>query len=122
MVKIIELDENTPIKSQLEENVGTVILLNKFTVSPEDVDKFLKAFENTTKVLKKQSGFISAQLHRGIAGSHTFINYAVWESAEHFKRSFNSTEFLSSLNYLPANIVMAPHLFKKIAIPDICVD
>jgi heme-degrading monooxygenase HmoA len=122
MVKIIELDENTPIKSQLEENVGTVILLNKFTVSPEDVDKFLKAFENTTKVLKKQSGFISAQLHRGIAGSHTFINYAVWESAEHFKWAFNSTEFRSSLNDLPANIVMAPHLFKKIAIPDICVD
>jgi heme-degrading monooxygenase HmoA len=122
MVKIIELDENAPIKSQLEENVGTVILLNKFTVRPEEVDKFLKAFENTTKVLKKQSGFISAQLHRGIAGSHTFINYAVWESAVHFKRAFNSTEFLSSLNDLPANTVMAPHLFKKIAIPDICVD
>ena len=93
MVKIIELDENAPIKSQLEENVGTVILLNKFTVRPEDVDKFLKAFENTTKVLKKQSGFISAQLHRGIAGSHTFINYGVWESAVHFKRAFNSTDF-----------------------------
>ena len=121
MVKIIELDENVTIASQLEEKVGAVILLNKFTVSPRDVDKFLKAFETTTKVLKKQPGFISAQLHRGIAGSHTFIKYAVWESAEHFKRAFNSTEFRLSINDLPANIVMAPHLFKKIAIPDICV-
>ena len=121
MVKIIELDENVTIASQLEEKVGAVILLNKFTVSPGDVDKFLKAFETTTKVLKKQPGFISAQLHRGIAGSHTFINYAVWESAEHFKRAFNSTEFRLSINDLPANTVMAPHLFKKIAIPDICV-
>ena len=61
-------------------------------------------------------------LLRGIAWSHTFINYAVWKSAEHFKRAFNSTEFRASSNDLSANIVMALHLFKKTAIPDICVD
>jgi hypothetical protein len=62
---------------------GAVILLNKFTVPPEDVDEFLKVFQATTKVMKQQPGFISAQLHRGIAGSSTFFNYAVFESAEH---------------------------------------
>ena len=31
---------------------------------------------------KEQPGFISTQLHKGIGGSATFINYAVWESAE----------------------------------------
>jgi quinol monooxygenase YgiN len=101
---------------------GAVILLNKFTVQPEDVDEFLKVFQATTKVMKQQPGFISAQLHRGIAGSSTFFNYAVFESAEHFKRAFNTPEFRSSMARLPPNTVMSPHLFKKVAVPDICVD
>jgi len=36
----------------------------------ETKETFLKVFENTTKVMKQQAGFISAQLHQGIAGSH----------------------------------------------------
>ena len=43
MVKIVDMDESVTIKAHLEEDVGTVILLNKFTVNPEDIDKFLKA-------------------------------------------------------------------------------
>lgn len=50
MVKIVEMDENATRKSQLEEDVGPVILLNKFTVQPEDVDQFLKVFVDTTKM------------------------------------------------------------------------
>jgi len=44
MVKIVEMDEKVTLSTQLEENVGPVILLNKFTVKPEDVDEFLKVF------------------------------------------------------------------------------
>jgi quinol monooxygenase YgiN len=128
MVKIVELDEKVTLSTQLEGdgggsgNGGAVILLNKFTVQPEDVDEFLKVFQATTKVMKQQPGFISAQLHRGIAGSSTFFNYAVFESAEHFKRAFNTPEFRSSMATLPPNTVMSPHLFKRVAVPDICVD
>ena len=128
MVKIVELDEKVTLSTQLEGdggssgNGGAVILLNKFTVQPEDVDEFLKVFKATTKVMKQQPGFISAQLHRGIAGSSTFFNYAVFESAEHFKQAFNTPEFRSSMATLPPNTVMSPHLFKKVAVPDICVD
>jgi hypothetical protein len=42
MVKVIELDEKVTIKTQMEEDVGAVILFNKFTVDPSDVDQFLK--------------------------------------------------------------------------------
>ena len=41
MVKIVEMHENVTLKAQLEEDVGPVILLNKFTVKPEDTDEFL---------------------------------------------------------------------------------
>ena len=122
MVKIVDLDENVNITKQLEENTEAVILLNKFIVKPEDIDQFLKAFEKTTKFMKTQPGFISAQLHRGIAGSHTFFNYGVWESVGHFKRAFNNPGFRSSMSELPPNTVMSPHLFKKVYVPDICVE
>jgi heme-degrading monooxygenase HmoA len=122
MVKIVEMDESVTLKSQLEEDVGFVILLNKFTVKPEDVDQFLKVFAATTEIFKQQPGFISAQLHRGIGGSSTFFNYVVWESAEHFKRAFNRPEFQSSMADVLPDIVISPHLFKKVAVPGICVD
>ena len=108
------MDENVTLKSQLEEDVGSVILLNKFTVKPEDVDQFLKLFATTTEMFKQQPGFISAQLHRGIGGSSTFFNYVVWESAEHFKQAFNRPEFRSSMADVLPDTVMSPHLFKKV--------
>ena len=49
MVKIVEMDEKVTLSAQLEENVSSVILLNKFTVKPEDVDEFLKVFSTTTE-------------------------------------------------------------------------
>jgi heme-degrading monooxygenase HmoA len=119
MVKIVE---NVTLKSQLEEDVGSVILLNKFTVKPQDIDRFLKVSAATSEMFKQQPGFISAQLHRGIGGSSTFFNYVVWESAEHFKRAFNRPEFWSSMADLLPNTIMSPHLFKKVAVPGICVD
>ena len=123
MVKIVEADEKATLNTQLDADIGgAVILVNKFIVQPEDVEQFLKVFQATTKVMKQQPGYISAQLHRGIAGSSTFFNYAVFESVEHFKRAFNTPEFRSSMSNLPPNTVMSPHLFKKVAVPDICVD
>ena len=122
MVKIVEMDENVTLKAQLEEDVGSVILLNKFTVKTEDVDQFLKVFATTTEMFKQQPGFISAQLHRGIGGSSTFFNYVVWESAENFKQAFSRPGFRSSMAELLPDTIMSPHLFKKVAIPGICVD
>jgi heme-degrading monooxygenase HmoA len=122
MVRIVEMDEDVTLKSQLEEDVGSVILLNKFTVKLEDVDQFLKLFAATTEMFKQQPGFISAQLHRGIGASSTFFNYVIWESAEHFKLAFNRPEFRSSMADLLPNTVISPHLFKKVAVPGICVD
>jgi hypothetical protein len=36
------------------------------------------------------------------------------------KRAFNTSEFRSSITTLPPNTVMSPHLFKRVAVPDIC--
>ena len=122
MVKIVETDEKVTLSTQLEEDIGAVILMNKFNVGHDEVEEFLKVFAETTRYFKQQPGFISAQLHRGIAGSSTFVNYVVWESVAKFKDAFNNLEFRSNMAGNLPNSTMSPHLFKKVAVPDICVE
>jgi heme-degrading monooxygenase HmoA len=95
MIKLIEMDEKVTLFEQMDSQVGPVILINKFNVKEERVQEFLEAWADDAKYFKQQSGFISAQLHRGIAGSCVFLNYAVWESNERLKRAFNTRELNS---------------------------
>jgi heme-degrading monooxygenase HmoA len=122
MVKIIEMDDSVTLGEQFEAEFGAVIPMNKFNVGPDEVEEFLKVFVDTTKVFKQQPGFISAQLHRGIAGSCTFINYVVWESVAHFRQAFDKPEFRENMVKVLPNTVMSPHLFKKVAIGGVSVD
>jgi heme-degrading monooxygenase HmoA len=122
VVKFVEMDDNVKFSSQLEErDIGPVILINKFNMKPEDVNEFLNGWAAEAEFLKRQPGFVSTQLHRGIAGSCVFLNYAVWESTEQYNRAIKNPESQSMLAKFPA-ITMSPHLFKKLAVPGICVD
>ncbi|MDD5411670.1 MAG: antibiotic biosynthesis monooxygenase [Methylobacter sp.] len=122
MAAIEPLDQRIPISAQLNESVSPVTLINLFTVDPSDVDALLKAWENDANWMKKQPGYISTQLHRGIAGSCLFLNYAVWESVEHFRAAFTHPEFANALNAYPASAIARPHLFSKIAVPNLCTE
>jgi quinol monooxygenase YgiN len=122
MAKFVETDEHVKLSDQLEENVGPIILINRFNVKPDETDQFLKAWEKDATYFKSQPGFISAQLHRGIGGSGVFVNYAVWESTALFKKALSNIDIQELLSDYPASAVISPHLFKKIAVPGICVD
>src|SRR5262245_32404464 len=115
------MDPNVTIFEQMNDTGGAVVLINKFSVDPEDVEQFLNAWIADAAVMKRQPGFISTQLHRGIGGSSVFINYAVWESTDAFKRAFMNPEFQAKLKDYPASAVASPHLFTKLAVPGICV-
>jgi heme-degrading monooxygenase HmoA len=121
MPTFIEMDERTPMSAQMEQSVGPVVLINTFTVNADDAPHLLRAWATDAAWMKQQPGFISTQLHRGIAGSGVFLNYAVWESTEHFKRAFTHPEFRSHLGHYPSSVVVSPHLFQKVAVPGICV-
>lgn len=73
-------------------------------------------------IFKQQPGFISTQLHRGISGSGTFINYAVWESVAAYKKATSNVGIQTRLSNYPASTVASPHLFEKLAVPDICIE
>ena len=79
----------------------------------------MKGWADEAEKFKEQPGFISTQLHRGIGVSGTFINYAVWESAAHFKKAVNNVMNPDDnrMSVYPASTVASPHLFKKVAVP-----
>ena len=122
MLRRIEMDERIGIADQLAQEVGPVILINTFTVAPEDVEALLEAWAADAAYLKTKPGFIATQLHRGIAGSSVFLNHAVWESVAAFRNAFGDPAFQATFSRYPDSTVASPHLFQKIAVPGICVD
>ena len=120
MLSLRPLDERVPIQQQLTATASPAVLINIFTVAPADVDALLEAWEHDANWMKKQPGYISTQLHRGIGGSCTFLNYAVWELVEHFRRAFTNPEFREALAAYPASVVATPHLFAKVGVPNLC--
>ena len=115
------LDPTFPIDRQLTVDAVPVVLVNVFTLEPADEPKFLQAWQDDALFMKRQSGFISTQLHRAIGESPTYLNYAVWESTEAFRNAFTHPEFRAKLSSYPASAVASPHLFQTIAVPGICV-
>ena len=91
------LDPAFPIQRQIELDASPVVLVNIFTLDKADEPTFLKVWQDDADFMKRQPGFISTQLHRGIAGSGIFLNYAVWESAAHFRSAFANPEFRARL-------------------------
>lgn len=114
------MDETATLQQQTRQDVSPVILIDKFNVHPEEVPAYLRAWADDAAFFKRQPGFISTQLHRGIGGSCVFVNYAVRESVEHFRRAPGQPEFHKALKNYPTNAVGSPHLFEKVAVPNIC--
>ena len=121
MPQFVEMDRTVTLSDQLQSEEGPVTLINTFVVAPEDADRFQAVWAADASVMKAQPGFISTQLHRGIAESGVFLNYAVWQSVAHFRAAFANPEFRARLAEYPQNATVSPHLFRKLDIPGICV-
>ena len=113
MPRFEEMDAKTSFIAQMETESSPVVLINVFTVEPEDVPGFLRAWNADAAVMKQQPGFISTQLHKGIR-SRIFVNYAVWESAADFKRAFGNPEFQAKMRDYPQAVAASPRLFQKV--------
>jgi heme-degrading monooxygenase HmoA len=122
MPKFVEMDRTVTVADQLKDEGGAVVLVNTFVAPPEDVDQLLAAWAADAAIMKRQPGFISTQLHRGVAGSGAFLNYAVWESVAHFRAAFANPEFRARLAEYPESATASPHLFRPVAVPGICVE
>lgn len=115
------LDPVFPIERQIGLDSSPVVLVNIFTLDKADEETFLRVWQDDAAFMKRQTGFISTQLHRAIGDSPTYLNYAVWESTAAFRAAFTNPEFQAKLSTYPSSAVVMPHLFQKVAVPDICV-
>jgi len=120
MLQLRPLDPLVPIQQQLGETIAPVVLINVFTVDAKDVDALLDAWVDDANWMKRQPGYISTQLHRGIGGSCVFLNYALWESVARLRQAFTHPEFMGALAAYPSSAVASPHLFSKVAVPNLC--
>jgi heme-degrading monooxygenase HmoA len=121
MLQLKPLDQKVPIFQQLNAEVSPVVLVNIFEVAPEGISALLAAWEADANWMKQQPGYISTQLHQGIAGSSVFMNYAVWESVAHFRAAFSHPEFKKALEHYPSSAIASPHLFTRLTVPNLCV-
>jgi len=121
MLQLRPLDMNVPIFRQLDTEQSPVVLVNLLQVPEADVAAVLEAWSLDASWMKRQPGFISTQLHQGIAGSTVLMNYAVWESVAHFRAAFNHPDFKESLARYPSSVVASPHLFTRLAVSNLCV-
>ena len=122
MLQLSSLHPTIGIQDQLGgASEGPVVLLNLFTVAEADADALLAAWADDAAYFKRQPGFISAQLHEGLGGTVAYLNYAVWESLDAFRAAFTNPEFQRKLAAYPDSVVAAPYLFRKLAMPNVCV-
>ena len=122
MAKITELDQQVPVRDQIgAADPGPVVVINTFAVPDAETDRFLDAWAANAAFFKAQPGFISTQLYRGLAGSHAFVSEALWESLEKFRKAFANPDGQKTLALFPDAVTVTPHLFRRIAVPDICL-
>ena len=115
------LDALVTLADQMNSEEGPIVLVNLFTVDAADEEALLKAWAHDADFMKAQPGYISTQMHKGIAGSTTYLNYAIWQDVESFRNAFTSSEFQSRIADYPASAVAKPHLFRKLTIVNHCV-
>ena len=122
MVEIEEMDKRRTLDKQLEEDVGPVLLINKFNLDPQDVNQFLKAWASDAEIINSnldssQPNYIEVLLE--VAHSLTMLSGNPHRNSSKLLVILNSR--LRCLSTL-LSAAASPHLFKKIAIPGVCVD
>ena len=69
-----------------------VTLINVFIVAQEDQQRLVDVLVDATrKVMSKQPGFVSANIHRSLDGTRV-TNYAQWRSTETFETMLQNQE------------------------------
>ena len=76
----------------ITKDKDVVTLINVFTVAPDDQQRLVDVLVDATQtVMRKQPGFISANIHRSLDGTRV-ANYAQWRSPEAFEAMLRDRE------------------------------
>jgi heme-degrading monooxygenase HmoA len=76
----------------IAKDKDVVTLINVFSVAPENQQRLVDVLVDATQmVMRKQPGFISANIHRSFDGTRV-TNYAQWRSKEAFEAMLRDRE------------------------------
>jgi quinol monooxygenase YgiN len=106
----------------LEANMATIsrdnpvcTLVNVFTVTPEHQEHLLEVLDTATReVMQHLPGFVSANLHRSLDGTHV-VNYAQWTSREAFEAMLRNPEAQVHMAQALSLASAEPHLYEVYA-------
>ena len=80
------------MSAKIDPSASVFTLINVFDVAPEDQDELAELLVDVTEsTMKHIPGFVSASIHVSDDGERV-INYAQWESREHFERMLNNED------------------------------
>ncbi len=96
-----------------------VTLINVFTAAPERQQELIDLpAEATTSVIRRQPGYHSANLHRGLDGTHV-VNYAQWRSRADFEAMLRAPLAQHHLQAADAIAQAAPVLYEVAFIDEV---
>ena len=100
----------------ISKDNDVVTLINVFTVAPEDQQRLVDVLVDATQsVMRKQPGFISANIHRGVEGTRV-ANYAQWASREHFEAMLRNPTAQTHMRAAAALVEkFEPHLYEVLS-------
>ena len=116
-------DLDTPVSWQ-EQFADTedvpIVLMILFTVKPADAAAFQRAWAEDAAFFKAQPGVIAAQLHQGLGGSPLWLDCAVFENVAALRATSERPEFAALRAAYPDSATARMHLFRRVAVPNIC--
>jgi heme-degrading monooxygenase HmoA len=115
------LDPETSFEDQLAADTGPVVVVTTFLVPEGRMDEVVRNWQRDGDVMKGAPGYISAQLHRGVGASNLLMNVAVWESTAALAAAFADPAFQGEGRRYPAGVRVLPHVYRKVAVPGVCV-
>jgi heme-degrading monooxygenase HmoA len=122
MPKYENVDPNVSLLDQIQsDHSGPFVVIGTYTAPADQMENLIKGWIGVSDFMRRQPGFLSAQMHRAIGSANVLVNYAVWESLDAFRAAHDNPKFGELDAHMPADAVFRHLLVEKIAIPGLCV-
>jgi len=98
--------------ARISKDQNVVTLISVFTVAPDRQQELVDLLvEATEKVMSKQPGYVSANIHKGLDGT-TVANYAQWRSREAFEAIFRNPEATAHMEKIAGLAKFEAHVYE----------
>jgi quinol monooxygenase YgiN len=98
--------------TQIVQGNAIVTLINVFTVVLQDQQALIDVLvEATEKVMNTQPGFLSANIHKSLDGTHV-VNYAQWRSQADFETMMTKPEVWPHMEAAKRLARVEPYLYE----------